>query len=170
MSDTGLASISELARMFNLDRATVTKKLKDVEPEQQQGYKGAKMYRVVTVATLLSQGSTYSEDQAKARRALADAEKAELMVARLRGELVPVADMKDAVHQLVKSLFQRCVTVAPRQLSRKLVGKSDPGEIEVLMREYYAAVFEELRALPTNFLNDIPTDEVETDDVLGSSN
>jgi hypothetical protein len=170
MSD-GLANISELARLFNLHRDTVTAKIKGVEPAEQKGYKGGKMYRISDVAPLLTDSTNNtSEEVAKARRANADADKAELMVKRLRGELVPVADMKDAVHQLVKSLFQRCVTVAPRQLSRKLIGKTEPGEVEVIMREYYAGIFEELRALPTNFLNDMPPADEDDDDVLGSGN
>jgi DNA-binding transcriptional regulator YhcF (GntR family) len=159
------ASISELARIFNLDRATVSKRLKDIEPASQVGYKGAKEYTISEVTHLLqsSAQSSYGEEQAKVRRAMADAEKAEINVAKLRGELVSVSEMKDAVHTLVKSLFQRCVVVSPRALARKIIGKSDPGEVEIILRAHYSEIFEELRALPTNFLNN--TEETDEENV-----
>lgn len=73
-------------------------------------------------------------------------------MARLRGELVPVADMKTAAAELIKTLYMRVVRVTPSILAPKLLGLTDALEIEARLRTALADAFNELKSMPDHFL------------------
>lgn len=158
--NNGKVSISELGRMTGLDRVTLGKRLTHIKPEQ--GAKGAKLYdlSVALHAIKAPANNDDAEQLARNRKLEADAEKAELTVARLRGEVVPVEDMKQAAAEMIKTIYQRTVRVSPQILASKLVGKTDVLDIETIIRTELSGIFNELRTLPENFLT-VEASEIE---------
>ena len=153
-----VVSISELHRLTSLDRATLGKMLKHLHPAS-EGRNNAVNYHLDECLTaIVAYVKARNEDSAKARKEAADAEKAEILVAKLRGDLVPVGLVRTSAADLVKSLYQRCVNLAPRILSDKITGKTDRNDVEITLREHMASVFDELRSLPNNFLT-IPVED-----------
>jgi hypothetical protein len=152
-------TLEELRRITAKDRRTISDRIRDL-PFQKKGNR--KLYdKMLALQAIMSGKAPTDEQGAKERKAIADAEKAELIVARLRGELVPVADMKTAAAELVKSLYQRAVRVVPSILASKLIGRTDILDIEVVIRESYAEIFNELKLDIGSFL---VTDEVIEDE------
>lgn len=159
--DRQTINTTEIHKLTGLDRTTIAKHLAHITPMTIPGAKNASNYYLDEVLGVLVRSfKAKSEDGPKARRELADAEKAEILVAKLKGELAPTALMRSTAADLVKSLFQRCVMLAPRILSDKITGNPDRTEIEITIREYFAAIFDELRSLPNNFLNMPVEDDV----------
>jgi hypothetical protein len=156
-------SISQLSEITGIDRSTISKKLSDVPFSE--GTKGAKMYdRNVAMPLLFGNTAPQGEDEAKKRKAIAEAEKAELVVKRLKGELVSVSAMTEAAGELVKTLYMRVVRVEPAVIASKAVGKSAI-EIETICREQLSIVFNELKTMTENFLTIEDTvDEIVTED------
>jgi hypothetical protein len=156
MADKDWLSISEISEVTGRDRVTVRNRLAGIEPKI--GPKNAKLYnRNAALPLVLGNGAPQGEDEAKQRKAAAEAEKAEIIVAKLKGELVSVADMKTAAAQLIKTLYTRTVRVEPQIIATKCVGKTAL-EIEIAVRESLAAVFNELKTMPETFLS-VPTTE-----------
>jgi hypothetical protein len=148
-----VTSISELHRLTQLDRQTLGKMLKGLTPAG-EGPKNSRNYFLdECLVEIVNYVKARNEESPKARKEAADADKAEINVARLRGDLVPVGSVRSSAADLVKSLFQRCVNLAPRLLADKITGKDDRAEVEIAIREHFAAIFDELRSLPNNFLN-----------------
>ena len=92
-------------------------------------------------------------DSSKMRREAAEADRAEIEVARLREGLVPCALVRRSAGSLVKALMQRCVDEAPAALSETIAATPDHAEVEIAIREHFAAIFDELRSNPRAFLN-----------------
>jgi hypothetical protein len=151
-------NISELQRLTNLDRATLGKMLKHLTPVGEGKKNALNYYLDECVKEIVKYVKAQREDSSKARKERADAEKSEIHVARLRGELVPVMLVRSSAADLVKLLFQRCVMLAPRLLSDQITGNPDRNDVEIAIREHFATIFDELRSQPNSFLN-IPEDE-----------
>lgn len=151
-----LINIAEICRLTKIDRTTIAKYLRegDVEPENASGFKGSKEYYLDEVLTCLVRSfKVRAEDSSKARKEEADAQKAEILVAKLRGDLVETSLMRSVAAELVKSLYQRIVMLGPRVLADKITGNTDRAQVEISIREHHAGIFEELRSMPNNFLN-----------------
>jgi hypothetical protein len=164
MSSSNWVSISKLSEITGKDRATITKRLEGIE--HRIGNKNAKNYeKDVALAAIFGSEAAVAESDAKERRARAEAEKAELIVAKLRGELVSSTAMKTAAAELIKTLYQRIVRVTPSILASRCVGKTSI-EIETLSREELSTIFNELKTMPENFLSVEADETVEelTDD------
>lgn len=151
-------TVADLERITGKDRRTIGIRIKDLHFKMDGKRKVFdKMLAVQAVMTK----SFDPENDAKSRKALADAEKAELLVARLRGELVPVVDMKTAAAELIKTLYARIVRVTPSILAPKVIGMTDPLEIEALIRTALADSFDELKSMPDHFLSADPDEELD---------
>jgi hypothetical protein len=150
------ANTTELARLTGFNRSTVRDLIvrHGVSPIVSDTKTGAKEYalRDVLAAVCADRRERATPNAGKARKEAADAEKAEIIVAKLRGELVPIDEMRSSAAELIKTLFQRCVNIAPRVLADKLDGRTDQKEIELILRAFYAGIFNDLRSNPLNFL------------------
>lgn len=151
----------DLHRITGKDRRTISDRLKEL-PFKKDGRK--KLYDKTLALQAILNKTADPENDAKNRRALAEAEKAELLVARLKGELVPISDMKAAAAELIKILFARTVRVAPSILASKLISKTNPLEIEGIIRDELSDVFNELKNMPETFLSVTPDAEEEIAD------
>lgn len=159
---TEKASTSELHRVTGIDRATIGKKLKNLPFTT--GAKGAKEYDRRSALAILVSNDEVGGDAlnghavgAKARREIAEADRAELRVAQIKGELVSADAMRTAAAELVKTLYQRIVRVEPAIIGAKCFGKSAI-EIETMVRESMAVVFNQLKLDLGSFIS---IDEVE---------
>jgi hypothetical protein len=69
--------------------------------------------------------------------------------------------MKAAAAELIKTLYARMVRVTPSIVAPLLVGKTDTIEIEAIIRDANADVFNELKTMPDTFLSVETVDEIE---------
>lgn len=149
MSDK-LFSISELADLTTLDRATVRKRLKDIEP--QGGVKNAKTYSLEVALPALIAGGSAEMDEAKLRKTRAEAELREMELAVERGEYLPVREVRDYAVRLFKGMHGRLAVQLPRRVAASLY-KADSAELiaEILEREV-GRDFNDLRRDHTSLL------------------
>jgi hypothetical protein len=153
MANHGRMSISALHRETGIDRITIAERLEKAGLEPEETSRNAKLYNTDKALAILTGGEVVTgEEQAKRRKLSADAEKAELVVRKLKGELVPIDSMKQAAGELIKTLYQRIVRVEPGIIAAKCVGKNAL-EIEGIVHDQMATVFAELRSMPEQFLS-----------------
>lgn len=151
-----------MAQLTALDRQTLGKMLKDLTPVG-EGPKNARNYYLDDcLVEIVRYAKARNEDSPKARKEIAEAEKAEINVARLRGDLIPVGTVRNAAADLVKSLYQLCVHLAPRKLKDQITGKTDHAEVEIILRDHLAKIFDDLRSRPNDFLAIPNVDESDT--------
>lgn len=148
-----LVSISQLADITGKGRELIRKRISHLEPQiGMAGARNAKLYdKRAAVSAIIADDLPKDETLAKTRKALADAEKAEMIVAKLKSELVSADAMRSAVADIIKTLYARTVRVAPGILAPQLVGK-DAIAIEAILRQGLAEVYEELKTMPDTFL------------------
>lgn len=160
-------SISELHRITGFDRSEViTPKLKKAGVPYDKGSRGAHLYdKTIALAVLYDNPKAVTENDAKQRKAIAEAEKAEILVQKLKGELVSAEEMQLAAAELVKTMFLQIVRVQPSVIASKCVGLDAIG-IETEIREAMTDIFNQLRLDLTSFM----TVEDETEDGNESSN
>ncbi len=158
MNDTRqTTNISELHRLTRLDRQTLGKILKHLSPVE-EGPKNARNYYLYdcTVAIFDYLKERHGESP-RQRRTAAEAEKVEIEVARLRASLVPTELMRRSAGSLIETLMRRCVEEAPAALAEKIAATPDHAEVEIAIRDYFAAIFDELRSNPSAFMS-LPAD------------
>lgn len=152
MSDgaDGLYSISALARLTKRDRATVVKCLKDVKPVEERAKET--LYALHEAVPAIVAGASAEMDEAKLKKAKADAHLRELELKREQGEVVEVKEVRAYAQALFRGLQQRMAVRLPRDIAPQLYKADSAAQItEVLQREA-GRVFNELRDDHTRFL------------------
>lgn len=145
-----LYSISQLAKLCALDRATVAKRLEAIEFAE--GAKGAKSYALAAALPALIAGESTEMDEAKLRKLQAEAGMRELDLERERGEVVHVKEVADYALRLFKGMQNRVGVQFPRSISAQLYkAESAPQITEILQREL-GRIFNELRGDHKRFL------------------
>lgn len=150
MSDTKLYSISELAKLCGLDRATVAKRLKDVEPGHEEPKK--KLFALDAALPPLIAGASAEMDEAKLRKAQADAEMGELRLQRERAEVVEVKEVRTYAQALVRGIHQRVAVQMPGLLAAQLYKADSAAQITEILQRELGRTFNELRDDHKNFL------------------
>lgn len=114
-------NISQLAEMFDLDRASVRKRINEagIEPVEEKAKE--KIYELTPrlVGLLGDVKSPLSE--AKLRRETAEADLKELLLAQKRGELVAMVEVTEIVQRIVKTLYEEYVVRQPKRIGGQLV-------------------------------------------------
>lgn len=145
-----LYSISALARLCKRDRATVVKCLKDVAPVEERAKE--RLYALASAIPAIVAGASAEMDEAKLKKAQADAKLRELELKREQGEVVELKDVRAYTQALFRGLQQRMAVRLPRDIAPQLYKAESPAQItEVLQREA-GRVFNELRDDHTRFL------------------
>lgn len=153
-------SISELHRITGFDREVISQKLnKSGLPYEKRG-RSHSYDKTTALAILYNNPNAVTEDDAKRRKAAAEAEKAEILVLKLKGELVSAEEMQDVAAELVKTMFLQIVRVQPSIIASKCVGLDAIG-IETEIREAMTSIFNELRLDLSKF---VKVDEEEEND------
>jgi len=142
-----LFSVSELAKRFQLDRATVTKRLEKVKPVSEAANK--KLYDIAEVEDLLSEDAL---DEAKLAKLNTERELKEHQLKVARGEYAPVDEFKDIVQRIFSNLHKRLAVQLPRKLTRKLLHANSETEINEILGSNISTVFDELRTDYKKFL------------------
>lgn len=150
MSDGRLYSMSELSDLTTLDRATVRKRLKDIEA--QGGAQNAKTYTLEVALPALIAGASAEMDEARLRKVKADAELKELDVKREQGEVVEVREVRGYAQALVQGLHQRVAVRMPGEIAPQLYKAESSAQITEILQHELGRIFNELRDDHKRFL------------------
>ena len=133
----------------------ISQKLKASGLPYTEGSRGGHYYdQRAALAVLVSKpeyNAPLHANDPKMRKIEAEAEKAEIAVAKLKGELVSADEMRRAAAELLKTMYQRIVRVEPAVIASKCVGLDAIG-IETNIREAMAAIFGDVRDNLADFL------------------
>lgn len=143
-------SISKLAELCGLDRATVAKRLKEVEPEREE--RKLKLYRLEAALPALIAGASAEMDEAKLRTAQADAELRELRLQREREDVVEVKEVRNYAQALVRGIHQRVAVQMPGLLAGQLYKAESAAQITEILQRELGRTFNELRDDHKRFL------------------
>jgi len=154
-------SITKLHEITGFAREVVTKKLREAGVPFEKKSRGHMFDKTMALAVLYNNPNAVTEDDAKKRKAIAEAEKAEIAVSKLKGELVSADEMRKAAAELIKTMFQRIVRVEPSVISGRCVGLDAVG-IETEIRNAMQTVFDEVR---TNLASFMEVDEEENGEI-----
>jgi hypothetical protein len=143
-------SISDLAKLTTLDRATVRKRLAEVEPVP--GAKGGKMYELVDALPALIAGASAEFDAAKLRKVQAEADLKEHELAIERGEVVSVKEVQSYALTLFKRVHNRVGVQMPREIAQQLYKAESAAQITEILRTETGRIFNDLRSDHKRFL------------------
>jgi hypothetical protein len=143
-------SLSELAKVTTLDRATVTKRLAEVP--YVEGAKGAKMYELADALPALIAGESSEMDEAKLRKMQAEANIKELDYQREQGLVVEVREVKSYALDLFKRLHNRIGVRFPREIAAQLYKAESANQITDVLQRELGRIFNDVRSDHQRFL------------------
>jgi DNA-binding IclR family transcriptional regulator len=150
------ANISELARAAGLDRATVAKRLKAAGVKPVLERKKEKQFAVGAATAALGARSADGVDssgyhKARTQKTTAEAARILLKLQRERGELAPVAELREGAYQLVKAMHQRFSRYA-RDARGRLFRAKTVSDLERILASDFALIFDDLKRDYPNIL------------------
>ena len=159
-----LWTISALAVEFDMDRRAVAKRLNDVTPAKRD--KRGAYYKLEEAARAIV-GSTASPeviswDEARARKVAAEAEMAEMELAKERGLLLPV-EMVAEINENIFGIFRARMTALPAKAAPDVFSADSLTEAKTLLKQHINAALDELAT------NVVETYEDDTDTKQASS-
>lgn len=170
----GCATAGQLSRIFGFSLVVMREKLKKVDAFGKMGREMVWKYKEVEDAILNTEVTKPAKpaksipaepsneripftmpdediegiEQAKLRRAIADAEKAELTVLEKQGELVSASAMRDLVMEIMQILYKRFCVVGPRELgiliTEAVRGGGGSREVSEHIRQHAIRVFNDV--------------------------
>jgi hypothetical protein len=150
------ANISELARAAGKDRATVVKRLRaaGVEPVRERSKE--KQFEVGAATAALGAGPSEGIDssgyhKARTQKTTAEAARILLKLQRERGEVAPVAELRESAYQLVRGMHQRFTRYA-RDARARLFRAKSVADLERIMTSDFAVIFDDLKRDYPNIL------------------
>ncbi len=143
-------SISQLAKLCHLDRATVTKRLEGVVSVA--GAKNAKLYALSDALPALIAGERTEMDEAKLRKTQAEADLKELEFRREQEEVVEVKEVHNYTLQLFKGVHNRIALRFPREINQQLYKAESPAHVTEILQRELGRIFNELREDHRRFL------------------
>jgi Protein of unknown function (DUF1441) len=138
-------SISQLAKLARLDRATVTKRLEKIVSTG--GAKGAKLYALSDALPALIMGERTEMDEAKLRKTQAEADLKEHELAIERGDYLPVKEVESQRVKECQWLYNRLLTKLPREISAQLYKADSPTHIAEILKHDIGRLMNEWRDL-----------------------
>lgn len=149
-----LLNINQLAARFGKRRYKVAELLTSIEPDS-IGKKGAKMYRVSRVEDILDtpdvQANASEKSNAQVRKLDAEAGLKELLLEQKRGDVIDVADVEQGAVELFRALHNRLTSYCDDS-ALDLAKIGTRGEVAAYQKEKVAAILQELRENPNNFI------------------
>lgn len=149
MSDK-LYNISELAKLCKRDRATVVKCLKEVKPVEEQAKE--KLYALHEAVPAIVAGASAEMNEAKLRKTKAEANLKEIDLARERGEVVEVKEVRAYAQALVRGIHQRLAVRMPGEIAPQLYKAESAAQITDILQREFGRVFNDLRDDHKRFL------------------
>lgn len=138
-------SISQLSKLTGLDRATVTKRLDEVE--HQSGAKGAKTYSLEDALPALIAGESTELEEAKLRKLQAEADLKELELSVERGEYLPVAEVESQRVKECQWLVNRLLAQLPREAAGQLYRAESQAQVAEVLKHELGRVLNDWREL-----------------------
>lgn len=140
------ANISELARAAGLDRATVVKRLEAAGVQPRRTRAKEKTFDLGAATAALTRPAVDHTGYHKARTQKTTAEAARLLLKlqRERGELAPVAELRELAYQFIKAMHQRFNRYA-REGRGRLFKAKNRLELERILAADFALIFDELK-------------------------
>jgi hypothetical protein len=143
------ANISQLAKATHLDRATIVRRLAAAGVAPVRTRAKEKQFDVNQATAVLGAAREVDANQngyhkARTQKTTAEAARILLKLQRERGELAPVAELREGAFQLVKALHQRFSRYARDARGRLFKAKS-LNEIERILASDFASIFEDLK-------------------------
>jgi phage terminase Nu1 subunit (DNA packaging protein) len=139
-----LLSISKLAARFELDRATVRKRLTAAGAVARRETAREKLYALAEVERFLTDVGD-PLDAARLRKIEQESDLLELRLARERGDLVSMQEVGDELQEVFKRLYQKLAVQYPREIAAQLYKAESPGQITDIMRHDMGRIFNEIR-------------------------
>jgi DNA-binding transcriptional regulator YhcF (GntR family) len=139
-----LFSISRLAEHFGLDRATMRKRLKFLEPVRET--KREKLYLLADAELAVEQAEDTGYKDSKRRKVASEAALLELKLQRQRGEVVEIRAVREELQEIFKRLYQRLAVQYPREIAAQLYKAESAGQITEILRHDMGRMFNDLRS------------------------
>lgn len=147
-------NINQLASHFGKKRYWVSEQLRELTPDS-IGKNGAKKYRVSRVEEILTapavQANATEKSNAQVRKLDAEAGLKELQLERQRGDVIETADVEQGAVELFRALHNRLTSYCDDS-ALDLAKISVRGEVAAYQKEKVAAILQELRESPNNFI------------------
>jgi hypothetical protein len=146
-------SISQLAFRTQLHRQTVANRLQaaGIEPVKQEKGKETLYEWNEEVERVLKAGNT-DLDAAKLEKIQAEAQLRKLSVAEKQGELLAIAEVKDAIQAIIGNLHKRISVQMPKKVSASLAKMKSKNDVQALLEGEINLIFNELRRNHADFL------------------
>lgn len=140
-----LLNLSQLEFRFNLNRATVRKRLQAAGIAPHTEREKEKLFLLTPELEEVLSESTEGMDAVRLRKETADAELKEIKVAEARGEMASVAEFTGVVQQIFGSLHKKLAVQLPKRLSLRLSKAATQNEIAQILAQEISKEFTELR-------------------------
>lgn len=127
-------NVNQLSKLTGVDRRTIDRRLKGLAP-QKNGNR-VKLYdaKIALKKILNPGGSGLDLTQEKARLSKLQADKVQLEVSKLRGELIEVKQVKEQAFNSGRRVRDRILNI-PSRISHELAAETDPFKVEVLLTQ-----------------------------------
>lgn len=140
-----LWTLSALSVEFGMDRRTLAKRMNDVTPAKTD--KRAAYYKLEDAARAIFAGANtpdvMSWDEARARKVAAEAEMAEIELAKERGLLLPV-EMVAEINENIFGVFRARMTALPAKAAPDVFSADSLTEAKTLLKQHINAALDEL--------------------------
>jgi hypothetical protein len=137
---------SELAAKYELDRATVRKRLRivGIEPSVKKAKENLYLMTDDLEDALLDEGNP-ELDAARLRKLNVETELKMIELKVKNGEYGSALDFSAEVFKLIRGLHRKCTITLPRTLAKKLARMKDEMQISQLLADEYDGAFQEAR-------------------------
>lgn len=145
-------NITQLMYRYDLDRATVRKRLMGIDPVSEK--QKEKLYAVTDeLDHLLSGASGDPLDAERLRKLSAEADIKQMEAQTKRGEMASVSEFIEITQQIFGAMHKRIAVQMPSKLAAKLVKAKTAADIKKLLGYEINAAFDDLRNDHTKFLS-----------------
>lgn len=140
-------SISEIGKRVDIHRQTVTTRLDDLgyEPDEERSSAKNKVYWFDEEMETAIKGAKDTSTAVRIRKDRADAMTKEFNLAKLRGEMVSIADATERVQEVMSRMYKEFSQIQPQRLAGELAKKKTVAEVKKVMKRDTDKIFAKLR-------------------------
>lgn len=138
---------ADLSRLLGMDRHTIADRLDGVESTSKRAKLDCYPLGDALEAIIAGQSTTLSA--AKLRKEEADASMRELKLARERGLLIEVRDVRDKQQKVFTKMFQRFAVQLPGEIKGQLFKCDTPAQVAETLKHSVTKIFNDIRNDPT---------------------
>ena len=137
-----MLSVTALARLFRLDRGTVSRRLEAVTPARVDNR--GKFYRLEEAAPAMARAADHAMS-ARQEKVETEAALLKLKLRREQGEMEPVAEVRAYAFRLTRAMHQRLAVRLPREISAQLYKAESPAHVAEILEREMGRAFNELK-------------------------